>query len=212
MKEQILYRSLKIIEEIYDESQYGVDDLYRIKDIVHSLDDNHWASKQWLVDTLTPIHKKMFGENGNSKMYLAGGWYGLLAHLLRERFSNNHIVCGDIDPMTEHYGYKLFYDRDIQFKVENCLDSKDLDADVIINTSCEHIDPEDLKNFILKKPKESIMVLQSNNYYELDSHINCYPDIEEFKSFVMPLLSKNWIIFEGSLDYGGFNRFMIIGQ
>ena len=54
MKEQILYRSLKIIEEIYDESQYGVDDLYRIKDIVHSLDDNQWNSKQCVVDTLKP--------------------------------------------------------------------------------------------------------------------------------------------------------------
>ena len=143
MKEQILYRSLKIIEEIYDESQYGVDDLYRIKDIVHSLDDNHWNSKQWVVDTLTPIHKKLFPDN--CKMYIAGGWYGLLGHLLRDRFVNNHIVCGDIDPMTEHYGHKLFYDRDIEFKVENCINSKDLDADIIINTSCEHMDPEDLE-------------------------------------------------------------------
>ena len=60
MKEQILYRSLKIIEEIYDESQYGIDDLYRIKDIIHSLDENHWVGKQWLVDTLKPIHKRLF--------------------------------------------------------------------------------------------------------------------------------------------------------
>ncbi len=210
MKEQILYRSLKIIEEIYDESQYGVDDLYRIKDIVHSLDDNHWNSKQWIVDTLTPIHKKLFPNN--CKMYLAGAWYGLLGHLLRDRFTNNHIVCGDIDPMTEHYGHKLFYDRDIEFKVENCINSKDLDADIIINTSCEHMDPEDLEKFILNKPKESIIILQSNNYYELASHINCYPNIEEFKKFVTPLLSKNWVIFEGSLNLGDFNRFMVIGQ
>ena len=151
MKEQILYRSLKIIEEIYDESQYGVDDLYRIKDIVHSLDDNHWNSKQWRVDTLTPIHKKLFPYN--CKMYIAGGWYGLLGHLLRDRFSDNHIVCGDIDPMTEHYGHKLFYDRDIEFKIENCLQSKDLDANIIINTSCEHIDKDDLADFIQMKNK-----------------------------------------------------------
>lgn len=212
MKEQILYRSLKVIEEIYDESQYGVDDLYRIKDIVHSLDRNHWVSKQWLVDTLRPIHQKLFGEFGTSKVYIAGGWYGLLAHLLRETFQNDHIVCGDIDPMSEHFGHKLFYDRDIQFKVENCLHSKDLDANIIINTSCEHIDKEDLEEFILKKPKESIIVLQSNDYYELDSHINCVENLEKFVQFVEPLLSKKWIISKASLDLGDFNRFMIIGQ
>ena len=72
MKELILYRSLKIIEEIYNESQYGVDDLYRIKDIIHSLDDNHWDGKKWLVDTLTPIHVKLFGLDGTSKIYIAG--------------------------------------------------------------------------------------------------------------------------------------------
>ena len=121
MKEQILYRSLKIIEEIYDESQYGIDDLYRIKDIIHSLDENHWVGKQWLVDTLKPIHKRLFD---NSKIYIAGGWYGLLAHLLRDAFPDDHIVCGDIDPMTDHFAYKLFHDRNIEFKVENCLESK----------------------------------------------------------------------------------------
>ena len=212
MKELILYRSLKIIEEIYDESQYGVDDLYRIKDIIHSLDDNHWDGKKWLVDTLTPIHVKLFGLDGTSKIYIAGGWYGLLAHLLRKTFPKNHIVCGDIDPTSEHYAHKLFYDRRIEFKVEDCLDSNDLDADVIINTSCEHMESDDLKKFILKKPKESIIVLQTNDFYDLDSHINCYPNLEEFKKFVLPLLSKKWIISESSLNLDGFTRFMIIGQ
>ena len=47
----------------------------------------------------------------------------------------------------------------------------------------------DIEKFILNKPKESIIILQSNNYYELASHINCYPNIEEFKKFVTPLLS-----------------------
>ena len=210
MKEQILYRSLKIIEEIYDESQYGIDDLYRIKDIVHSLDDNHWNSKQWLVDTLTPIHKKLFPNN--CKMYIAGGWYGLLGHLLRDRFSDNHIVCGDIDPMTEHYGHKLFYDRDIEFKIENCLQSKDLDANIIINTSCEHMDKDDLADFIQMKNKESLIILQTNDYYELDSHINCSNTLEEFCEFVEPLLSKKWIVSKASLDLGDFSRYMVIGQ
>ena len=212
MKEQILYRSLKIIEEIYDESQYGVDDLYRIKDIVHSLDDNHWIGKQWLIDTLYPLYNKIYGNNTGGKIYIAGGWYGLQAHLIKQVFKNFYVITGDMDPMTEHFGHRLFSDTDIEFKVENCLNSTDLDANIIINTSCEHMDPEDLQNFILKKPKESIIVLQSNDYGELDSHINCVESLEEFCNFVKPLLSKEWIISKSQIDLGDFNRFMVIGQ
>ena len=207
---KILYRSLKIIEEIYDEAQYGIDDLYRIKDIVHCLDENHWVGKQWLVDSLKPIHDKLFPNT--SKMYIAGGWYGLLAHLLRDNFPDNHIVCADMDPMTEHFGHKLFYDRNIEFKVENCLQSKDLDANIIINTSCEHMDKDDLANFIKMKGKESLIVLQTNDFDKLDSHINCSNSLEEFCAFVEPLLSKKWIVSKASLDLGDFNRYMIIGQ
>ena len=62
------------------------------------------------------------------------------------------------------------------------------------------------------KNKESLIVLQTNNYYELDSHINCSNTLEEFCEFVEPLLSKKWIVSKASLDLGDFNRFMVIGQ
>ena len=112
--------------------------------------------------------------------------------------------------MTEHYGHKLFYDRDIEFKIENCLQSKDLDANIIINTSCEHIDKDDLADFIQMKNKESLIVLQTNDYYELDSHINCSNTLEEFCEFVEPLLSKKWIVSKASLALGDFSRYMVI--
>ena len=50
MNPEILNRCLKLIEEVYDESMYGENDIYRIKDLIHSVDKNHWKSKQWLVD------------------------------------------------------------------------------------------------------------------------------------------------------------------
>ena len=80
MDQLILYRSLKLVEEIYDESMYGDPDIYRIKDIVHSVDINHWKSKQWLVDMFSQVYGF---ESG--KVFVAGGWYGLLSFLLRKR-------------------------------------------------------------------------------------------------------------------------------
>ena len=81
-----------------------------------------------------------------------------------------------------------------------------------INTSCEHMEPDDLREFILKKPKESIIILQTNDYGELDSHINCVGNLDEFVNFVKPLLSKKWVISQSQIDLGDFNRFMVIGQ
>ena len=60
--------------------------------------------------------------------------------------------------------------------------------------------------------KESIIVLQSNDYDKLDSHINCQESLEEFCNFVKPSLSKEWIISKSQIDLGDFNRFMVIGQ
>ena len=57
MESKILSRALKLSEKVYDESMYGVDDLYRIKDIVHSVDQNHWESKKWLAD----VFHKFYG-------------------------------------------------------------------------------------------------------------------------------------------------------
>ena len=57
MQQEILNRTLKLIEEVYDESMYGENDIYRIKDLIHSVDTNHWKSKQWLVDEFYKLYK-----------------------------------------------------------------------------------------------------------------------------------------------------------
>ena len=53
------------------------------------------------------------------------------------------------------------------------------------------------------------MCLQSNNYYEVDSHINCKDSLEDFVSS-LPL--KN-ILYSGQKNYKNkYDRFMVIGK
>ena len=84
MEAKILNRGLKLIENFYNasmyENEYWDNDLYRIKDIIHSLDSNHWRSKQWLVDKLVKVYKD------DGEIHVAGGWNGLLAYLLSKHY------------------------------------------------------------------------------------------------------------------------------
>ena len=77
--------------------------------------------------------------------------------------------------------------------------------DTIINTSCEHI--EKFTEWFNAIPRDKLVVLQSNNYFEIDDHINCVKNITEFKQQA-PLSN---IIYEGELELEKYTRFMLIG-
>ena len=208
MKAEILNRCLKLIEEVYDESMYGDNDIYRIKDLIHSVDNNHWRSKQWLVREFYKLY-----DHDQGSFYIGGGWYGLLSHLIRMQWENEslNIISGDIDPRCEEFGWKLFHSSNIQFMTEDMV-SRDLsEYSAIISTSCEHIEPQILEKFIKSKSSDAWVVLQTNNYDKLDEHINCYPDVMTFAKWVEPLL-KERIYFAGTLRLGDFDRYMVIGK
>ena len=44
---------------------------------------------------------------------------------------------------------------------------------IIINTSCEHFEQHEIDGMIEKSPVNTLFVLQSTNYIEVDQHINC---------------------------------------
>ena len=50
-------------------------------------------------------------------------------------------------------------------------------------------------------------VLQSNNYFDVDEHVNCSHSLDEF-AFQTPM-QRVW--YEGELELGHYKRFMRIG-
>ena len=206
MESKILYRALKLAEEVYDESMYGVDDLYRIKDIVHSVDKNHWESKKWLADKLFDLYNHDAG-----KFYVAGGWYGMMAYQLRQKWAGEemNIVSADCDPMCEDYAWELFGEYDIDFRTVDVNEEQDLSQySAIINTSCEHMEQEDLLSIIERKDRQAWVAFQTNNYVDLNSHINCWPTAQLFAKS----LKLNWVASVETLQLKDFNRFMVIGK
>ena len=206
MNSKILYKALKLAEEVYDESMYGVDDLYRIKDIVHSVDKNHWESKKWLADKLFDLYNHDAG-----KFYVAGGWYGMMAYQLRQKWTGEemNIISADCDPMCEDYAWELFGEYDIDFRTVDVNEEQDLSQySAIINTSCEHMEQEDLLSIIERKDRQAWVAFQTNNYVDLNSHINCWPTAQLFAKS----LKLNWVASVETLQLKDFNRFMVIGK
>lgn len=213
MDQLILSRALNEIESIYDESMYGDKDIFRIKDVIHSVTETQWQSKRWLADTLHNLYGYPSG-----KILIIGGWYGLAAYELRKKFTDSsmNIISIDMDPKCEEIGYKLFGDQRIQFETWDAT-TGDIDYSqytCIISTSCEHIDPDELGKIIAKKDKEAWVVLQSNDYFDHPSHINCYRSVDDFQNSIVPHLYYKSIKFSGTLklDNSSFKRFMVIGK
>jgi hypothetical protein len=209
LQQLILQRSLKVIEQIYDDSMYGSTDIFRIKDIIHSLDPNQWKCKMWLADTLK-IHYS-FAEG---KIVILGGWYGLTAYLLRQVFPSDrmHIVSVDCDPRCEEFGYKMFFDQNIEFVTQDVREQFDFsDVSMMVSTSVEHFDKDDLIALIRSKNPHAWVALQTNNMFDHPSHINCSNTLDEFIEYVNPHLTTKEVSMSGQLNLERYKRMMVIG-
>ena len=104
---------------------------------------------------------------------------------------------------------KIFFPQ-IEF-VEK--DVKDVDTNeksfsIIVNTSCEHMEQHIIDKIIEQAPDKTLFVLQSNNYVEIDQHINCSVDLQDFTNKYKSTLEK---VKTYKLNMQKYTRFMVIG-
>jgi len=182
-------------------------------------------SKLWLVNEL----KKLNLDLGT--VFLCAGWYGTLATMIFESgIKVGNIRSFDIDPscakIAEIFNKPWFIDdwkfksitediMDIDYSSYNwsCWSNKNnrmsktiVDTpDTVINTSCEHI--ENFNEWYNKIPKGTTVILQSNNYFEIEEHVNCSATIEEFD--VLTPMSETYSLAELPLDK--YTRYTKIG-
>ena len=160
-------------------------------------------SKEWLITNLRPQIKKIVTVD------ICGGWNGVLASML---FQSN-IVCKsirsiDIDPGCEETANTMNKIEHMTGKFQAITsDMCDIDytADVVINTSCEHITQEQFNQWKEKIPKTSLIVLQSNNY-QIPEHIRTANSLEDFEN-----QSNINVIWKGELELPLYKRFMLVG-
>jgi hypothetical protein len=171
--------------------------------------DAFWSgqlkSKEWLITNLRSNVNKFVTID------IHGGWVGVLASMLfQSDLPIIRIRSVDIDPSCESIAVNMNKIEEIagRFRAITAdMCSTRSDADVVINTSFEHVSQDDYDLWLGGLRMDSLIVLQSNNY-QISEHIRIAQDLEEFKS--QSQLEK--IFYAGELDLPLYKRFMIIGK
>jgi hypothetical protein len=182
-------------------------------------------SKLWIIKELTKLNLDL------GTVFLCAGWYATLATMLFEsKVKVDKIRSFDIDDtcvdIAETFNKPWFVDQwrfksitqnimDIDYKehtwqywsnANNRMSYPITDIpDTIINTSCEHI--ENFDEWYAKIPSGKLVILQSNNFFDVDEHVNCVEDCTQFR-ITAPMTTQ---LYAGELELPKYKRFMLIG-
>ena len=196
--------------------------LDRKDDILDSFSSNQCKSKSALLNAVN----KLDILDAKSTVVIWGGWYGsiLIPHLANKV---KKIINIDLDDETTKISKKIFDNYDnIDYicadVFDKCLKTY-LDTNLIINTSCEHMPPmkewkwfgpgaikED--NEIGKDPKISsncYFAFQSNNMFDIEGHINCVNNLQEFKN---QLPERAEVLYDEEIVDTRGTRYMLVGK
>lgn len=186
---------------------------YWMEAIRHSQDHNRtldafWQgqlqSKEWLIDNLKH-HVTTF-----ISIDIHGGWVGVLSSMLFQSGLPIKEICSvDIDPDCEPIAniMNTIEENVGRFRAvtaDMCqIKSK---ADVIINTVCEHLTQSQYNTWLDNLPKDSIIVVQGNNY-DIPEHVRTSANLQQFVE-----QSKLNILFSGEQTNSLYTRYMVIGK
>ncbi|MBB1251164.1 class I SAM-dependent methyltransferase [Rhizobium sp. G21] len=165
------------------------------------------ACKTWARDA---VYDTLGGDIGS--ILVLGGWYGVFAGILFDdpRFTIGKIVSVDIDETVGPVARTLngaWADRfDAVTEDMYALPYSDHRADLVVNTSCEHI--ADLRAWLDLLPKGARVLLQSNDYFSEPTHISCVASLEAFEAQA----GLSTVFYAGSLPQKKYTRFMLIGE
>jgi hypothetical protein len=165
-------------------------------------------SKVWLVENLQKI---LPWNPVAANIVIHGGWNGVLASILfNSDMGISHITSVDIDPKCEETARTVNKRQEMEGRfaaVTADMTMYEYEADIVINTSCEHLTRGAYRRWLNLVPDNALIVIQSNNYVELEEHINCSLSLNDFKEY-----SKLDILMSAELKLPKYDRYMIIGR
>ena len=174
-------------------------------DLLDSFSPNQFKSKEMLIKMVNDLSM----VDSNSEIVILGGWYGSILipafkHVKRITLIdlNDQVIGLAKRRLFNHYKNVDFIASDV---FHNDRKGRIQNADLIINTSCEHM-PSMKK---LELDSNAHFAFTSNNMYDIEGHINCVSSIEEFK-WQLPDNAK--VIKEDRIVDDRGTRFILIGK
>jgi hypothetical protein len=173
--------------------------------------DAFWSgqlkSKEWLIENLTPYYPL---KNKPASVDIYGGWVGTLASMLFQSYIPISNICSiDIDPSCGPIATMMNKGEEIEGRfraVTADMCTIRSDADIVINTSCEHITQNEYNLWLSGVHYNSLLVLQSNNF-DIPEHIRTASSLEDFKE-----QCGIGVCWAGELKLPLYTRYMVIGN
>jgi hypothetical protein len=146
-----------------------------------------------------------------------GGWYSTVAFLMFQRFGIKKFYNIDLDPLAIELANSfngIFGDKfeafvgdvnQLEYQHTTCIfpNGVAITPTVVINTSCEHM----TDSWFYDLPDGQFVVLQTNNYFENNQHINCVPSVDA----ALEKYRFSEVFYSGEIETMLYNRYMIIG-
>ena len=174
-------------------------------DLLDSFSPNQFKSKERIIKHI----RDQLILRTDSEIVILGGWYGsILIPAFKEvkRITlidkDEKVISIAKNRLFNHYKNVDFITSDV---FHNDRKGRIQNADLIINTSCEHM-PSMKK---LELDSNAHFAFTSNNMYDIEGHINCVSSIEEFK-WQLPDNAK--ILKEDRIVDDRGTRFILIGK
>jgi len=186
-------------------------------------------SKIWLVEELAKI------DTNYDNVVVMAGWFGQLKSVYDKRLTYAKMRIVELDRSaceTSDYIFNLsnlenykvksvnsditnltLHKNGYEWNVENFKEGikygEKFLPNLIINTSAEHMTEEWFNQIRFKEMASNpIVVIQSNNLFDIPEHINCVHSVDHMKK-KFPMKE---ILFEGELQLKGYKRVMLIGR
>lgn len=195
------------------------------KDLLDSFSSNQVLSKTALlnaVDRFDILTKE-------STVVIWGGWYGsILIPNLSPKVKK--VISLDLDPLPLQIAKNRLFPSysNIEYINDDCFAkyrNQYLETNLIINTSCEHMQPMkewkwfgagamsgDIDTSIFRSPKladECYFAFQSNNMFGIEGHINCVNSIDEF---IDQLPERAEVLYQEEVEDTRGTRYMLVGK
>jgi len=189
---------LQLFKNIMAESRHN-------NDLLDSYSPNQFKSKENLI-----IHINNLGIlDDKSEIVILGGWYGSIL-LPAFKFVKKITLIDNDDNVISIAKKRLFgHYKNVDFITSDVFDinrkGRIQNSNLIINTSCEHMKPMNE----LELNTNAYFAFQSNDMFDIPTHINCVKNIEEFEKQI-PINAK--IIIEDSIKDDRGTRFTLIGK
>ena len=176
-------------------------------DLLDSFSPNQFVAKEKLISSVNNLNIL----DADSEVVILGGWYGSIlipAFKQVKRITlidiDNNVVSIAKNRLFNHYTNVDFISSDVFDKDRH---GRIMSADVIINTSCEHM--KSMQHLEALAHSEAYFAFTSNNMHDIEGHTNTVNNIEEF---IQQLPTNAKILHQDEIEDTRGTRYLLVGK